>query len=119
MALQQRDRRVEVPHEAGLASGAGGRGAGVIQQGYSEDALIEQPAIALFAELGWETVNGLHAPYGAGGTPRREPPAEIVLVQRLRPALERLNPDLPGEALTLAIQELARDRSAMSAAAAN
>jgi len=25
--------------------------------GYSEDALVEQPAIALLAELGWETVN--------------------------------------------------------------
>lgn len=25
--------------------------------GYSEDALIEQPAIALLASLGWETLN--------------------------------------------------------------
>ncbi len=25
--------------------------------GYTEDALIEQPAITLLAELGWETVN--------------------------------------------------------------
>ena len=24
---------------------------------YTEDALVEQPAIALMAELGWETVN--------------------------------------------------------------
>jgi hypothetical protein len=24
---------------------------------YSEDSLVEQPAIALFAELGWETTN--------------------------------------------------------------
>ena len=28
--------------------------------GYSEDALVEQPAIALLAELGWETVNAYH-----------------------------------------------------------
>ncbi len=26
--------------------------------GYSEDALVEQPAIALLASLGWETVQG-------------------------------------------------------------
>ena len=25
--------------------------------GYSEDALIEQPAIELFGKLGWETAN--------------------------------------------------------------
>ena len=28
--------------------------------GYTEDALVEQPAIALLAELGWETVNAYH-----------------------------------------------------------
>jgi hypothetical protein len=27
---------------------------------YSEDALVEQPAIALLAELGWETQNCYH-----------------------------------------------------------
>ena len=27
---------------------------------YSEDALVEQPAIALFADLGWQTVNAYH-----------------------------------------------------------
>ena len=28
--------------------------------GYTEDALVEQPAIALLDELGWETVNAYH-----------------------------------------------------------
>ena len=28
--------------------------------GYTEDALIERPAIALLAELGWRTVNAYH-----------------------------------------------------------
>jgi hypothetical protein len=27
--------------------------------GYIEDALIEQPAIALLADLGWETINAI------------------------------------------------------------
>jgi hypothetical protein len=28
--------------------------------GYTEDALIERPAIALLAALGWQTVNAYH-----------------------------------------------------------
>jgi type I restriction enzyme, R subunit len=42
-----------------------------------------------------------------------------VLLARLRPALQRLNPQLPPEAISGAIDELTRDRSAMSLAAAN
>jgi type I restriction enzyme R subunit len=43
----------------------------------------------------------------------------VVLVSRLRAALERLNPALPPEAITAAVDELTRDRSAMSLEAAN
>ena len=43
----------------------------------------------------------------------------MVLTARLRPALERLNPTLDTEAIRLAIEELTRDRSAMSPAQAN
>ncbi len=42
-----------------------------------------------------------------------------MLVSRLRAALERLNPALPPEAITAAVDELTRDRSAMSLEAAN
>ena len=37
-----------------------------------------------------------------------------VLVSRLRPVLEKLNPELPAEALDAAAEELTRDRSALS-----
>ena len=40
-------------------------------------------------------------------------------MSRLRAALERLNPALPPEAITAAVDELTRDRSAMSLEAAN
>ncbi len=40
-------------------------------------------------------------------------------MSRLRAALERLNPALPPEAITAAVDELIRDRSAMSLEAAN
>lgn len=49
----------------------------------------------------------------------RETKAEVVLTSRLKPALERLNPELPPEAIDLAMEELTRDRLRMSLAAAN
>jgi type I restriction enzyme R subunit len=86
---------------------------------YSEDALVEQPAIALFSELGWETATCFYERFGAGGTLGRETPNEVVLVSRLRPALETLNPDLPTQAIDLAVEELVRDRSLVSPVEAN
>jgi type I restriction enzyme R subunit len=51
---------------------------------YTEDPLVEQPAIGLFAELGWQTVSTMEEKFGEGGTPGRETPGEVVLVPRLR-----------------------------------
>ena len=63
---------------------------------YSEGALVEQPAIALFAAMEWESINGFHEFDQMGSSPMgREAKSEVVLGGRLRPALERLNPDLP------------------------
>jgi len=86
---------------------------------YSEDTLVEQPAIELFKELGWEVANCYQETFGPNGSLGRETAAEVVLVSRLRPALERLNPDLPAEAITIAIEALTRHRSAMSSTEAN
>ncbi len=86
---------------------------------YSEDQLVEQPAIQLFSEMGWQTLSALEEVFGAGGTFGRESKGEAVLVPRLRAALERLNPSLPTEAIAGAIDQLIRDRSVMSLAAAN
>ncbi|MEI6198047.1 MAG: type I restriction endonuclease, partial [Verrucomicrobiota bacterium] len=86
---------------------------------YTEDQLVEQPAIGLFAELGWQTMSALEETFGATGTLLREAKGEVVLVSRLRAALERLNPALPPEAITAAVDELTRNRSAMSLEAAN
>ena len=57
--------------------------------------------------------------FGASGTLGRETSGEVVLVPRLRKTLERLNPKLPAEAIASALDELARDRSAMTFAGAN
>ncbi len=86
---------------------------------YTEDQLVEQPAIGLFDELGWQTVSAMEEVFGTGGTLGRETSGEVVLVARLRSALEKLNPLLPADAITSAVDELTRDRLAMGLAAAN
>ncbi len=83
----------------------------------AEDAL-ERATRELFAELGWETVNAWSETFPAGIL-GRENAAEVVLRSRLLPALERLNPGLPPEAIDQAVEDLARDRSALSMAQAN
>jgi hypothetical protein len=90
-----------------------------VSHAYTEDQLVEQPAIGLFAALGWQTVSALEETFGAGASLGRETKGEVVLKDRLRAALTRFNPDLPAEAIQTAIDELARDRSAMSLEAAN
>jgi type I restriction enzyme R subunit len=86
---------------------------------YSEDALIEQPAIELFGKLRWETENCFHE-FDHGASPLgRDSKGEVVLVPRLRAVLKILNPKLPAEAINPAIEELTRGRSTTSAAAAN
>jgi len=46
---------------------------------YSEDNLVEQPAIALFAGLGWETENCFYEKFGENSTYGRETSSEVVL----------------------------------------
>ena len=86
---------------------------------YSEDILVEQPAIALFTELGWDTLNCFQEQFGISGTLGRVTSGEVVLVAQLRTALARLNPGLPTDLIDLAIEELARDRSIMVSEVAN
>jgi len=86
---------------------------------YNEEHLVEEPAIKLFATLGWQTVSAMEEVYGAAGTLGRETPGEVVLLPRLRAALKKLNPALPSEAIETAVTMLTRERSTMSAVAAN
>lgn len=87
---------------------------------YTEDALIEQPAIKIFAEL-WGAENFVNA-YSPEDDAllQRAHQGEVVLAERcLRPALVRLNPDVPKAGIDLAIEELTRDRSVVSSVTAN
>jgi type I restriction enzyme R subunit len=86
---------------------------------YSEDKLVEQTALKLLADIGWQTLGAYHERVGAQGTLGRQSRTEVVLVPRLRAALERLNPAASREAIGLAIEELTRDRAALAPAQAN
>jgi type I restriction enzyme R subunit len=86
---------------------------------FTEDQLVEQPTIGLFAALGWETVSALDESFGATGTLGRETKGEVVLSGRLRAALVKFNPETPAEAIQAAMDEVLRDRSAMAREAAN
>ena len=87
---------------------------------YTEDHLVEQPAIQLMQhELGWDVVNCYDEWSGSVSVLGRDGKREVVLVSRLRSALQRLNPDLPVEAIEGAVEEISRDRTALSLVEAN
>jgi hypothetical protein len=87
---------------------------------YTEDHLVEQPAIQLMQhELGWDETNCFGEWQGGVSDLGREGKREVVLTGRLRAALLSLNPDLPEEAIDGAVEELSRDRTALSLVEAN
>ena len=54
---------------------------------YSEDALVEQPAMQLLADLGWETLSGFDEHPASGGPIGRSSFTEAILEDRLRRSL--------------------------------
>ena len=86
---------------------------------FSEDKLIEQTAVKIFGEL-WGAKNFINAYSDEGDALLgRENQGQVVLINRLKPTLEKLNPDAPQEAIAQAITELTRDRSTASLVNAN
>lgn len=87
---------------------------------YTENELIEQPAIELFKRLGWQHLCAYEESYASGGMLGRDNRSEVVLVSRLRPALQRINHRfVPAEAIDQAIEAIIRDRSSLSSVQAN
>jgi type I restriction enzyme, R subunit len=85
----------------------------------SEDAAIEKPTIALFAELGWETLSCYQENFGPLSMLGRETMADVVLPHRLHIAIEKLNPGISSSAIEIAMEELLKHGGAMSPARAN
>lgn len=86
---------------------------------YTEDNLVERPAMELLHTMSWDTLNCYDEKFGKDGTLGRETSSEVVLLRYLREALVRLNPKLDRDAIDLAVEELTKDRSAMSPVRAN
>ena len=87
---------------------------------YSENQLVEQPAIALLKEIGWYTQDCSNEfEYDIEIRIGRETKSDVVLINRLRAALERLNPNAPGDAIDAAIEELTQSRAVMNPVEAN
>lgn len=91
---------------------------------YTEDALVEQPAITLFDELGWDTATCWDETFGLQQQSDplsfgRETRQDVVLLGRLKTALLKHNPHISELIIQEAIDEIGRDRSAMTPIAAN
>ena len=87
--------------------------------GLTEDELVEQPALRLLSQLGWEVASAFDEVLGSAGTLGRDSQSEPVLSHRLRDALRTLNPGLPGAMLEEAAERLVKDRAAMDRVRAN
>jgi len=87
--------------------------------GLTEDELVEQPALQLLSQLGWEVASAFDEALGAAGTLGRDSQSEPMLGHRLQVALRTLNPGLPEAALEEAAERLVEDRSAMDRVRAN
>ncbi|MBP7792605.1 MAG: type I restriction endonuclease subunit R [Candidatus Goldbacteria bacterium] len=87
---------------------------------YSESALIEKPAMDLFSKLGWSVQNCFHE-FDENGKSflGRETKADVILVSKLKPALQKINPSLPETVLDEAIKILTADRNLMGMVSAN
>lgn len=72
--------------------------------GLSEDE-VEAAALTWLAELGWSVVHGPEVNPESAPLERTDYSA-VVLAATLRDALIRLNPTLPGEALSDAVRRL-------------
>ena len=94
---------------------------------YTEDQLVEKPAIEIFKALGYAFVNAYKEKFDGGKislhetAPNlgREETSEVVLRPQLRESLRKLNEGVSEDAIEAAIAELAKDRSLMSLTQAN
>ena len=87
--------------------------------GLTEDELVEQPALRLLSQLGWEVASGFDETLGSARTLGRDSQSKPVLGHRLRDSLRNLNPGLSDAAIVEAAERLVEDRSTMDRVRAN
>jgi hypothetical protein len=74
-------------------------------------SVVEEAALAWLESIAWRIAHGPDIAPDMPAAERRDY-GEVALAQRLRDALARLNPDLPGEALEDAFRRLTRPEGA-------
>ena len=69
------------------------------------ESILEETCLGWFEELGWSRIHGLDI---APDSPNAERPdyCEVILKERLRSALERINPDVPTSGIDEALKKL-------------
>jgi len=75
------------------------------------ESVVEEAGLAWLVGLGWQVRNGAEIARGEPAA-ERDDYGQVVLVQRLRDALARLNPTLPADALEDAFRKLTRPEGA-------
>ena len=71
------------------------------------ESVIEQAALGWFERLGYQVFSGLEIAPGELAA-ERENYGQVILEQRLRQALQRLNPAVPFDAMEEAFRKLSR-----------
>jgi len=71
------------------------------------ESVVEEAALGWLESIGWRVASGTELAPDMPAAERRDF-GEVVLVQRLRDALARLNPQLPADALLDALRKLTR-----------
>jgi len=73
---------------------------------------VEEHALDIFENMGYEVISGPDiAPAPDGKTPERENYSDVVLVERLRKVIDKLNPNIPAEAKEEAVKKILRTHS--------
>ena len=88
-------------------------------QNLSSENDLERFAIKTLKKMKWESCNCYNEFEQGSSSLGRDNKGEVVLTARLRPALERLNPEASSETINNAIEELTRSRATMSCIEAN
>jgi type I restriction enzyme R subunit len=87
---------------------------------FNEDNLVEQTVIKIIKEIWGDSACHINAYKDEDDLLLgRDNQSEVVLKKYLLPALEKLNPSLPADALTQAVDIIDRDRSNLSLVKAN
>jgi len=87
--------------------------------GFSEPTSIEQPAIKVFRELKYDTVDLFNERVGPENPFGRETSSDVVLKRILKQKLLEINSSCNQRVIDSAIDELIRDRSSLSPVRAN